>query len=404
MITKIASLALTLLFSALLFAQETVIYQFGAEGSGDGFQPNGGLVFDASGNIYGTTIGGGLAGVGTVFELSPLQDGTWQETILYNFCPGGVQNGCPDGREPLAGLALDSNGNLYGTTYEGGANLFYGTVFELSPPKMQGGSWTEQVLWSFGDTTDGKFPYAGVIIDAAGNLYGTTSETSNAGEGMVFELSPGQNGWTETVLHIFCLDYPDCSDGAQPMAGVALDKAGSLYGTTEFGGGPGVGWGVVYELSPTKNGWVETVLKDFSAATGGRTSVGITFDPAGNMYGGLTEGGKDQCGGFFQLDPFAAYYLPGGYGCSPQANLVYSSGALYGSTTQGGTHTMGTIVKLSKKGNHPTLTVLYDFCQQPNCADGSEPSGSPTLFNGQIYGATILGGVNNTGVIYQVAQ
>jgi uncharacterized repeat protein (TIGR03803 family) len=141
----------------------------------------------------------------------------------------------------------------------------------------------------------------------------------------------------------------------------------------------------------------------FSSVTGGQTHAGITVGPSGELYGGLTVGAEGGCGGFFQLNPFGLFWLGNEEGCYPQANLVYSSGALYGSTTQGGTHTMGTIVKLSKKGNHPTLTVLYDFCQQPNCADGSEPSGSPTLFNGQIYGSTAFGGVNNTGVIYQVA-
>lgn len=366
--------------------------------------PNGGLVFDPAGNIYGTTIGGGTAGAGTVFELSPLQDGTWQETILYSFCPGGINNGCPDGRQPLAGLVLDSSGNLYGTTTYGGNGS--GTVFELSPPSQPGGSWTHQVLWSFpGGNIDGLNPYGGVAIDAAGNLYGTTSGTVTEGAGLVFELSPGQNGWTESLPHIFCLNYPDCSDGAQPMAGVTLDKAGNLYGTTEFGGQPNeVGWGVAYELSPTKSGWTETVLKVFTSATGGRTSAGITIYPEGHLYGGLSQGGANQCGGFFRLKTFGVFSLSGGNGCSPQADLLYGSGALLGSTGQGGANSRGVLFKFTAKQNHVTQTILYNFCQQVNCADGSQPMGSPTLRNGQLYGATFVGGINNTGVIYQIAE
>jgi len=401
MIIRIVWLGAALLFSTLVFGQETVIYQFGAPGSGDGNGPNGGLVFDASGNAYGTTTGGGSMGAGTVFELSPLQGGDWQETILYSFCT--AQGGCTDGKYPLPGLVLDSNGNLYGTTYQGGANTFYGTVFELSPPKVPGTGWTEQVLLSFDDLDTGKAPNGGLLIDHSGNLYGTTAGAEQ-GEGLVFELSPGENGWSETVLYAFCRNYPDCSDGATPMAGVTFDKAGDLYGTTEFGGGHGIGWGVVYELSPSRSGWIETVLKVLTPATGGRTWAGITVDVEGNVYGGLTSGRQPQCGGFFQLKPFAVFPLSGGDGCLPQSDMVYSSGALFGSTPQGGTHSMGVLFKFNKKGNKASQTILYDFCQQQNCTDGSQPSGSPTLRNGQLYGATSSGGINNTGVIYKIAE
>src|ERR1700685_582731 len=147
MITKSIWLTLTLFVSSVALAQETVIYQFGAAGPNDGAGPNGTLVFDAVGNMYGTTGTGGTEGAGTVFELSPLQDGTWQETIIYDFCSGGLQNHCPDGEEPEAGLIFDTRGNLYGTTTFGGNGS--GTVFELSPPSQPGGSWTHQVLWSF---------------------------------------------------------------------------------------------------------------------------------------------------------------------------------------------------------------------------------------------------------------
>ena len=403
MITKSIWLTLTLLLSYLALAQETVIYQFGAGGPNDGAEPNGGLVFDAAGNMYGTTVAGGSLGFGTAFELSPLQDGTWQELVLYNFCSAGTENFCADGQFPQAGVIFDTSGNLYGTTVSGGANgLDDGVVFELSPPSQPGGSWTEQVLWSFGGANDGAAPYGGLAMDAAGNLYGTTSGSVTAGVGVVFKLSSGQNGWTESLLHIFCLKYPDCSDGAEPKAGVTFDNAGNLYGTTVFGGQANkIGWGVAYELSPMASGWSETVLKVFSSVTGGRTSAGITIDPAGNLYGGLSQGGP-QCGGYFRLLPFEEVQLSSG--CSPESDLVYSSGALFGSTGQGGTKSQGVVFKYTTKGNHVTQTILYNFCQQPNCADGSIPNGSPTLRDGQLFGATEQGGLYNLGVIYQIAE
>ena len=384
-------------------AQYKVLYAFGTNGPNDGAGPNGGMVFDAAGNLYGTTGAGGSVGAGTVFELTPMQDGMWQETILYSFCPGGLNNGCPDGKFPVAGLTLDSQGNLYGTAPFGGA-YHEGVVFELSPSQVPSGNWTEQVIWSFGAPYDGNGPKSGLVIDSAGNLYGTTESSQSEGAGLVFELSPGPNGWTESVLHIFCLNYPDCSDGAQPIAGVTLDKAGNLYGTTMFGGTSKKvsGWGVVYELSPTKNGWTETVLKAFTKGTGGRSSAGITIDPAGHLYGGVTEGGPHKCGGYFRLNKFAGFQLSGGNGCAPQSDLLYSSGTLFGSTGQGGANSQGVLFKLSKQGSQVTQTILYNFCQQPNCADGSWPNGSLTISNGQLYGAAAFGGLNDGGVIFQI--
>jgi uncharacterized repeat protein (TIGR03803 family) len=401
MTIKITWLGLTLLLCSLAFAQETVIYQFGANGPNDGAVPNGGLIFDAAGNIYGTTVEGGSFEFGTVFELSPLQDGTWQETILYNFCS---VNGCLDGQFPHTGLISDVSGNLYGTTAHGGTHG-NGTVFELSPPAQPAGSWTEQVLWSFGGPNDGSGPYGGLAIDAVGNLYGTTIGTVSAGDGMVFEVSPVQNGWSETILHVFCLNYPDCSDGAQPMAGVTFDKAGNLYGTTMFGGTSKkvAGWGVVYELSPTKSGWTETVLKAFTKGTGGRTTAGITIDPAGHLYGAVSQGPPNrQCGGVFRLNSFVGFLLTDG--CTPQSNLLYSSGVLYGVTMEGGKNSQGIAFKLARNGSKVSETALYDFCQQANCADGRLPNGSLTSRNGQLYGATSRGGLNDGGVIFQIPE
>jgi len=207
---------------------ETVLYSFsGGDGTGDGANPLGGLIFDAFGNVYGTTFGGGLHGQGTVFELTPTAGGSWTESVLYSFGP------LPDGQEPWAGLILDTAGNLYGTTSIGGAYTYYGTVFRLTPDGN--GSWTETLLHSFGDDKDAADPaYVSLISDAAGNLYGTTSGGGVYNGGTVFEFSPdGSGGWTETLLHSFPNNR---IDGYSPYAGLTFDSAGNLYGTTNYGG------------------------------------------------------------------------------------------------------------------------------------------------------------------------
>src|ERR1019366_6634594 len=202
-------------------AQEQVLHSFG--NGTDGNDPLGGLIFDASGNLYGTTLGGGTYGGGTVFELTPAGGGSWTETVLHNFDSNGT-----DGFTPYAGLIFDSAGNLYGTTRWGGT-YGGGTVFELTT--AAGGGWTEQVLHSFDHNyTDGYYPQAGLIFDAAGNLYGTTSQGGTyVYWGTVFELTPAAGGdWTETVLHNF---NQNGTDGYYPEAGLIFDAAGNLYGT-----------------------------------------------------------------------------------------------------------------------------------------------------------------------------
>ena len=207
---------------------EKVLYSF--SGGTDGDQPAAGLIFDAAGNLYGTTYVGGTSDNGTVFELTPAGGGTWTERVLYNFNGTG-------GAIPQAGLIFDAAGNLYGTTFAGGTyNL--GTVFELTP--AGGGTWTEQVLHNFGNGTDGGGPWAGLIFDAAGNLYGTTRYGGSYGGGTVFRL----NAQGETLLYSF-----SGADGANPIAGLVLDAAGNLYGTTYLGGASSQG--TAFEITNT---------------------------------------------------------------------------------------------------------------------------------------------------------
>jgi uncharacterized repeat protein (TIGR03803 family) len=204
-----------------------VLYTF--TGLDDGGLPAGGLVFDAAGNLYGATNFYGSFNAGTIFELSPSSGGAWTLTTLHEF------TGDPDGAYPIGNLIFDAAGNLYGTTYEGGTGggLGPGTIFELSPGSS---GWTEAILYNFTDQSDGGFPLDGVIMDASGNLYGTTSssEPIHHNYGVAYELSPGSGGtWTQTVLHHFA---NGTTDGQYPYGGLVFDKTGALYGTTNFGG------------------------------------------------------------------------------------------------------------------------------------------------------------------------
>ena len=194
----------------------------------DGSFPHSTLIFDAAGNLYGTTIGGGIHYNGSVVELSPRQGGGWTEQVLHSFNANGT-----DGYYLYGGLIIDTAGNLYGTTNDGGT-LGYGTVFELTP--RQDGGWTEMVLHIFlGTGSDGVFPYDSLVLDAAGNLYRTTFEGGIHGYGTVFELTPGRGrDWSERVLQNSF--GKNDSDGSLPYDGLIFDASGNLYGTTDFGG------------------------------------------------------------------------------------------------------------------------------------------------------------------------
>src|SRR3984957_475967 len=259
----LALIATTFLFVAVCVqAQETIIDTFNFN---DGSNPRAGVIFDAAGNLYGTTMGGGKFQLGTAFELSPAAGGGWTETVLHNFGSG------KDGQTPQSGLVMDGAGNLYGMTWGGGAygrgscagqELGCGIVFELSPSSS--GERTGTVLHSFG----GKGRNGGVH-----------------GYGIVFELSPTSGGgWPETILHQFSNVGVD---GANPVSTLVFDAAGNLYGTTENGGGPR-DRGTVFKLTPKGGGkWGQTVLHVFSVDGNGGfdQSSGVIFDAAGNLYG-----------------------------------------------------------------------------------------------------------------------
>jgi len=359
---------------------EQVLYSFCAQTNcPDGDSPYASLIFDDAGNLYGTTAGGGnytaycpTSGCGTVFKLSPAEGG-WTETVLYSF----GANGQYDGAWPEAGLIFDSAGNLYGTTVLGGTGsacggpYACGTVFELTP--TAGGGWTEQVLHSFGNGTDGQYAYSGLIFDASGNLYGTTSTGGTDGNGTVFELTPtAGGGWTGTVLYSFCSQI-GCADGSGPTAGLIFDAAGNLYGTTIYGGtyiscyNDYNGCGTVFELTPTAGGdWTEQVLHNFGNGTDGYWLYGgLILDAAGNLYGTTADGGNGSycqfqqqfCGTVFELTPTAGggwteqvlhNFGNGTDGDAPAASLIFdAAGNLYGTTYEGGAQDNGTVFELT---------------------------------------------------------
>ena len=366
---------------------------------------NGGLIIDAAGNLYGTSSGGGAYdSYGTVFELSPKSGGGWTETILHSFNDNGV-----DGWHPLAGLLLDSKGNLYGTTNNGGANDL-GSVYELTPGT--GGVWTEKILSSFGGTYNGYYPTGSLIFDEAGNLYATTSSggTSNTDDfGTVFELSPQANGtWTEQILHGFA---ENATDAGNPFAGLLFDaKKVNLFGSTLHGGPyyyqvAANTDGAIFELLPqASGGWAEQVLHFFGAtATDGFAPNGnLISDAKGNLYGVTTSGGEYGFGTVFQYTPVPTVALPMfslAEGTYPDTQTVSITDATAGATiyytlngttpttastkytgpiTVSTTETIEAIAVLTGDANSPVATATY-IIQEPTVATPViSPAGGPT--------------------------
>ncbi len=389
------------IFTAMLFVTSTVagqvLHSFTNNGT-DGIVPDGGVIFDTAGNLYGTTWEGGTHSVGTVYELTPAAGGGWTEKVLHSFNNNGT-----DGAFLAAGPIFDTAGNLYSTT-TGGGTYSKGTVFELTP--TAGGGWTEKVLYSFnGNGADGYAPYSGLVFDAAGNLYGTAYYGGTYSRGTVFELSPQAGGaWTETVLHSF----GNGTDASAPFAGLTFDTAGNLYGTTEIGGASNEG--AVFELSPQAGGgWTEKVVYSFAnnGTDGTIPKAGVTFDAAGNLYGTTNQGGTHNLGTLFELTPAAGgtwteqvlhSFGNGTDGADPYARLIFdTAGNLYGTTYQGGSYGGGTVFRFNAQGE----VLLQSF----SGADGAGPvAGLVFDAAGNLYGTTSAGGASNEGAVFEITS
>ena len=318
--------------------KETVLYSF--TGGADGGYPNGPLVMDEAGNLYGTALQGGTQNYGVVFELSPSGE-TWVENVLHNF------TSLSDGGLPFGGVVFDAAGSLYGTASTGGTAQCYaflgacGVVFQLSP---SGNSWTEHVLHSFTGLDDGSDPQYGVILDSSGNIFGTTLDGGNGG--VAFELTLSNGVWQERVLHAFGL-----GDGLTPTGSLALDKSGDLYGATDEGGTGG--YGTVFELTPGSDGWTETILHNFAGGTDGAYPVSVVLGTTA-IYGVTLQGGtgscpngaaKVSCGTVFELTSANGWTKRKIYqfhgtaddGGVPNSGLVMdSAGHLFGTLSYGG--------------------------------------------------------------------
>jgi len=356
----------------------------------DGATPYAGPILDGSGNVYGTTYLGGSDANGTVYELAR-HGSSWVFRSLHSFAAGG------DGAGPGFGSLAINSGALFGTT-EGGGN--FGTAFEVmraSPGFSVPQAWKETVVHTFGVGKDGAQPLNGVVFDAAGNFYGTTSLGGADGSGTVFEVKRSGKKWIESVIHSF--------KGANPVAGVTLDAHGNLYGTTSFGGPAGDG--VVFKLSHSGSDWKETVLYDFLGGSDGQYPVGgLVFDKAGNLYGSTFQGGANGGGTVYKLARSAKgwklttlYSFSGGAG--PYNKLTFDAkGNIYGTTNGDGAHGDGSVFKLSRSNGVWKFTDLYDFTSG---SDGGLPYGSVAVdAHGNIFGTATVGGSDNQGVVFEI--
>jgi len=413
----ILGICTTILLSAAAWgtATEVVLYNFCQKGGcADGAAPSGQLLFDAAGNLYGVASSGGASGGGgVVYELSPSPSG-WTETVLYSFC---ALTNCADGETPKGALAFDSSGNLYGTTYSGGA-YGYGAVFELSPSAS---GWSETVLYSFcaagwpcpdyslQSYTD-VWPYAGVTMDGEGNLFG------KSGWGSTFELSPSSGGWTKRDLYF---------TGNTDIAGVILDAKGDVYSGADGAGLGEYPGGYVFELARA-NDFSMGALAGFVRNKAGSFADGYNpdntpvFDEKGSLYGTtLQNGAKVTLGGTaFKLSPgkkgwtlklLHTFTGKKGDGLEPMGQLAVDSlGNVYGATDFGGSDEScnggigcGIVYELSPSGSTYTENILWTF----SWANGAHPVNGVILDkSGNVYGATYQGGASTfgDGVVFEL--
>jgi len=385
------------------------IYTF--TGGTDGGSPVAGLIPDDHGNLFGVTQGT-QTNSGTVFELSPMSGGGWTVKTLYTF-QGGT-----DGDGPVGTLVFDKHGNLFGTTVFGGVGTSTvcinrcGTVFELSPNGS--GAWNKTEVYQFQGGSDGASPTAGMVMDGSGNLFGTTSfgggscDITFLGCGTAFELSPGDGGWTESILHHFGQgNCPTCLK--TPEGALVFDAQGDLYGTTFVGGSSNCGG--VFKLTPvTGGGWKTRVQHTFTCGNDGAyPNSTLVFDGVGRLYGTTQAGGKFNNG--------VVYWLPvgggsgakihdfnGADGSAPSTVTLDSAGNIYGTTGNGGgsancTDGCGVAYKLTiRSSNSWTYSMLHSFTGP----DGQFPNALFLNSAGDLLGTTSQGGADSFGTVFEI--
>jgi len=405
-----------------------ILYSFCAKTNcTDGSGPHGGLIADSTGTLFGTTETGGAHNLGTVFKLTPNAKRTkWKLATLYSFC-AKAKTYCLDGEYPNGALVLDTAGNLYGITYQGGA-ANGGVVFKLSPVEGQS-KWKLTRIHDFvTGGTDGYSPASGLTYDGAqsgalydgsSSLYGTTMMGGGAATGIVFSVTPiaDKTQWKEKILHAFTT-----SDGTLPIGGVIFDGKGNLFGTADTGGSTGYA-GTVFELNPnaSKTRWTVTVLHNFCevhCTDGEDPYATLVMDGSGNLLGTTTMGGANDEGVLYKLAPNGAdSQLTVLYNFCSQANCadgtepgngtvgplaIDGSGNLFGTTRSGG-HSPGSGEGVAYELSGGTQTVLYTFCIEDNCTDGAYPSSGVILYGSKnLVGTTDGGGAYANGTIYEL--
>jgi uncharacterized repeat protein (TIGR03803 family) len=382
-----------------------VIHNFG--GLVDGAKPVAGVTIDQAGNLFGTTYGGGahggLQGYGVVYKLA-LRGSSWLLTPLYNFEAG------QDGAYPTAPPVIASNGVLYGNT-RGGAGtrcnegIGCGTLYELQPPAGICGRvqcyWNESVLYRFTGSTDGGNPVGTLTLDASGNMYGATNAGGDTGSGVAFKLARSGGTWTQNVIYSF--DTP--SDGLQPVSTLTFDASGNLLGVAGSGGAHN--FGTIFKLTEGGLGWSISNIFDFDDTLYGAGD--LLRDSDGNFFGAAGAGGEFGHGAVFELSPAdggwnlqVIYSFEQG-GIGPSGGLAMDvTGNLYGTTLYQGDFHDGTVFKLSPSNGSWTYTDLHDF--SGGADDGCNPYGGVSLDrNGNLFGTTYNCGASDNGVVWEVA-
>ena len=382
----------------------SVIHNF--TGGSDGASPIAGVTVDAFGSLSGTASAGGRRGFGDVFRIARVGS-EWRFDLLYTFL-GNYQN---DGERPYSRVVVGPDGALYGTTFGGGngqgcpERYGCGTVFRVSPrDRATLDPWQETMVYRFGYSTGSSPGYGDLQFDAHGNLHGTTQNGGANLQGTVYQLAPNGSGWTENVVYSFA----GSPDGSAPLGGLLMDAAGNLYGTTSAGGiGNG---GTVYQLNPSNSGWTESVLYDFQNSSGGTYPAGnLARLSSGTLFGATQLGGANDGGAIFELNPslggnwnFSVLFDFDGPTTGGAWHTLIADGAgnFYGTTSNDGPDQQGSVFKLSFSDGNWTYTTLHSFT---GGIDGGMPFGTPALDSeGKLYGTASTGGAYGYGVVFEI--